>query len=185
MQNQVHDGLVEVAHPHPLLGQLLLGAIVCEFFAVLLGIFLLETRYSPLNPFSLHPLVHSYPTRHIFGPNADASDRFITYRDIASNSTLPLFFNLYSCYACNYTTLNNIGTQYLFNGGNTLTVIGSSRSEGMSLYQPFYDALKEGKTIGKSFNQWFYNPEIETLDKELMYYGMTILGDPLATIQIT
>jgi hypothetical protein len=74
-----------------------------------------------------------------------------------------------------------MGTTYLFTS-NTLTVIGSARSGGMDLYQPFYDALSEGKTIGDAFKIWFHNPEIEQLNKEELYYGMTILGDPLLTV---
>ena len=133
----------------------------------------------------VHLLSHSWPTKHVFGPGSSpGSDGTITYRDISGNTTLPLFYNLYACYSCNFTQLNNTGTYYLFSN-STITVIGSSRSGGLDLYQPFYDALNQGKTMGDSFQLWFENPEIVQLSKEDLYYGMTILGDPLATIYMT
>ena len=133
----------------------------------------------------VHLLCHSWPTQHVFGPGSTpGSDGSITYRDIYLNATLPLFYNLFACYSCNFTQVNNTGTYYLFSS-STITVIGSSRSGGMDLYQPFYDALVQGKTIGESFQLWFENPEIVKYNKEDLYYGMTILGDPLATIYMT
>ncbi|MFW9784991.1 MAG: hypothetical protein ACFFFB_22105 [Candidatus Heimdallarchaeota archaeon] len=134
----------------------------------------------------VHILVHSWPTQHMFGPPyALGSEGVTTYKNIYGNNTLPLFYNLYACFSCNYTQADNTGTYYLFTSNNTLTVIGSARDGGMDLYQPFYDALKEGKPIGEAFRIWFHNPEIVNYNKELLYYGMTILGDPLLTIYMT
>ncbi|MBD3197121.1 MAG: hypothetical protein GF317_18850 [Candidatus Lokiarchaeota archaeon] len=128
-----------------------------------------------------HILAHSLTTYHTFGPLGDGSDGKLTYNNLHSNMTSPIIYNLYTCHACNYIQNNNMGTTYLFTS-NTLTVIGSARSGGMDLYQPFYDALSEGKTIGDAFKIWFHNSEIEQLNKEELYYGMTILGDPLLTV---
>ena len=133
----------------------------------------------------VHLLVHSWPTRHLFGPPyALGSEGTLTYKNIYGNSTLPLFYNLYACFSCNYTQANNTGTYYLFSD-STLTVIGSARDGGMDLYQPFYDSLDQGAVIGDAFVSWFHNPEIVKWNKELLYYGMTILGDPLLTIYMT
>ncbi len=133
----------------------------------------------------VHLLVHSWPTKHLFGPPwALGSEGTLTYKNIYGNSTLPLFFNLFACFSCNYTQVNNTGTYYLFSD-NTLTVIGSARDGGMDLYQPFYDKLDQGAIIGDAFVTWFHNPEIVKWNKELLYYGMTILGDPLLTIFMT
>ena len=52
----------------------------------------------------------------------------------------------------------------------------------MDLYQPFYDKLDQGAIIGDAFVAWFHNPEIVKWNKELLYLGMTILGDPLLPI---
>ncbi|MFX0010444.1 MAG: Ser-Thr-rich GPI-anchored membrane family protein [Candidatus Hermodarchaeota archaeon] len=131
----------------------------------------------------VHVLVHSWPTNHIFGPSGSGTDGVLTYTDIWTNTTHPLFYNLYACYSNNFTQTNNIGTHYLFSN-DTLCVIGSSRSGGMDLYQPFYDNLSINATIGTAFNSWFYNPEIEQWGKTQLYEGMTILGDPLLTIKM-
>jgi hypothetical protein len=129
----------------------------------------------------VHLLVHSWPTYHTFGPAGNGADGTTSYKDVWGNDTLPFFLNLYACYSANFTQKNNTGTYYLFSN-DTLVVIGSSRSGGMDLYQPFYDNLSLNMTIGKSFSNWFYNPEIEKLNKTELYYGMTIFGDPLLTI---
>ena len=131
----------------------------------------------------VHVLVHSWPTNHIFGPFGSGTEGTLTYTDIWTNTTKPFFYNLYACYSNNFTQINNIGTHYLFSN-DTLCVIGSSRSGGMDLYQPFYDNLSLNATIGKAFNGWFYNPEIEQLGKTQLYEGMTILGDPLLTVKM-
>ena len=140
---------------------------------------------STVNYEFVHLLVHSWPTQHLFGPPyALGFDGILTHENIYGNSTLPLFYNLFACFSCNYTQVNNTGTYYLFSD-NTLTVIGSSRDGGMDLYQPFYDDLSQGAIIGDAFVTWFHNPEIVKWNKELLYYGMTILGDPLLTMYMT
>ncbi len=131
----------------------------------------------------VHLLVHSYPTQHAFGPGGNGADGYLTYNDIWTKNNLPFFYNLYACFSGNYSQQNNTATYYLFSN-DTLTVIGSSRSGGMDLYQPFYDNLSTNETIGRSFYNWFYNPEIEALGKAQLYYGMTIFGDPLLTIHM-
>ncbi|TFG24351.1 MAG: hypothetical protein EU529_04615 [Promethearchaeota archaeon] len=135
----------------------------------------------------VHPLVHSYPEKHAFGPAGPPSGTqgFLRYQDIISNNTTPLFYMMYACTIFNHTIKNNIASHYLFTGGSTITVVASSRSGGVDLYEPYYDALKQGKTFGEGFYTWLQNPEIEELNKEPNYYGMTILGDPFATIYMT
>jgi hypothetical protein len=132
-------------------------------------------------------LVHSYPTKHAFGPAGPPSGTqgFLRYQDIITNNTLPLFYMMYACTIFNHTITNNIASHYLFTGGSTITVVASSRTGGVDLYQPYYDALRQGKTFGEGFYEWLQNPEIEQYNKEPLYYGMTILGDPLATIYMT
>ena len=135
----------------------------------------------------IHLLVHSWQTNHTFGPSGNGADGVLTYNHIYGNNTRALFYNLFACYSCDFTFPNNTGTYYLF-GNDSLVVIGSARSGGMDLYQPFYDNLTQNTTIGEAFKNWFYNPEIETLNppngKTDLYYGMTIFGDPLLTIHM-
>ncbi|MFX1569480.1 MAG: hypothetical protein ACFFCV_14050 [Promethearchaeota archaeon] len=138
----------------------------------------------------VHVLVHSNGTEQQFGlnsyqyPNYNATDGILTYQNIYNNGPRPLFFNLYSCFSANLMTTNNIATHYLFSG-QTLNVIGCSRSGGMCLYQPFYDSLKNGKIFGESYKDWFSNPEIIQFNHWEEVYGLKFFGDPLLTIQMT
>jgi len=137
----------------------------------------------------VHVMAHCNGTEQQFGvtnnpyqPNP--LDGVLTYHDIYMNGPQPLFFNLYSCFSTNLMITNNIATHYLFSG-QSLVVIGCSRSGGMSLYQPFYDSLRDGKIFGEAFKDWFYGPEIIPLNHWEEVYGMMFLGDPLLTIYMT
>lgn len=138
----------------------------------------------------VHVMAHCNGTEQQFGinvyqggsPNPD--DGILTYHDIYMNGPQPLFFNLYSCFSANLMIKNNIATHYLFSG-QALNVIGCARSGGMSLYQPFYDSLKNGKIFGEAFKDWFYGPEIIPLRHWEEVYGMKMFGDPLLTTYMT
>ncbi|MFX1256385.1 MAG: hypothetical protein ACFFAN_00855 [Promethearchaeota archaeon] len=137
----------------------------------------------------VHLMVHSWPYQHQFGPSGSGSQGFLTWNDVQTNNTEPLFYNLFACYACNYTSWNNLGTQYLLTG-DTITVVGCARSGGMSCYQPFYDSLKAGKIFGEAFKDWFHNTELKQVfatppSHWHEVYGMVMLGDPLATIYMS
>ena len=138
----------------------------------------------------VHIMAHCNGTEQQFGINAyqgmfpSADDGILTYHNIYMNGPQPLFFNLYSCFSTNLMITNNIGTHYLFSG-QALVVIGCARSGGMSLYQPFYDSLRDGKIFGEAFKDWFHGPEIIPLDHWREVYGMKFFGDPLLTIYMT
>ncbi len=138
----------------------------------------------------VHVMAHCNGTEQQFGINAlqhpfyNADDGILTYNDIYNNGPQPLFFNLYSCFSANLMIRNNIATHYLFDG-QSLGVIGCSRSGGMSLYQPFYDSLRDGKIFGEAFKDWFHGPEIIPLNHWEEVYGMKFFGDPLLTIHMT
>ncbi|MFX1311473.1 MAG: hypothetical protein ACFFHD_02530 [Promethearchaeota archaeon] len=138
----------------------------------------------------VHVMAHCNGTEQQFGingyqyPNYNADDGILTYNDIYMNGPQPLFFNLYSCFSANLMIQNNIATHYLFSG-ESLVVIGCARSGGMCLYEPFYDALKDGKIFGQAFKEWFYGSEIITYHHWEEVYGMKLFGDPLLTVYMT
>ena len=137
----------------------------------------------------VHIMAHCNGTEQQFGINQYqgfpiADDGILTYHDIYMNGPQHLFFNLYSCFSANLMIRNNIATHYLFSG-QALMVIGCARSGGMSLYQPFYDSLRDGKIFGEAYKDWFYGPEIIPFHHWEEVYGMMILGDPLLTIYMT
>lgn len=134
----------------------------------------------------VHLLVHSNETDHLFGMHPVSGfpqEGVVNTSDIKTLNTQPLFYNLYACYTGDYSHPDSLGTQYLFSN-NSLVVICGSRSGGMDLYQPFYDALNEGKTFGDAFKIWWHNPDPLAASKwaQRLWYGMTIFGDPLLTI---
>ncbi|MBN1801897.1 MAG: hypothetical protein JW891_10350 [Candidatus Lokiarchaeota archaeon] len=128
-------------------------------------------------------LAHSWQYEHYF--DVSSTTETVNYNDILNSNTKALFYNLYCCYACDFTFQNNMGTQYLFSN-NTLVVVGSTRSGGTTCYQPFYDLLKNNKCFGESLRIWFHNPENQPaplgFDRWEECLGVTILGDPLLTI---
>ena len=129
-------------------------------------------------------LVHSDPHDHYFGVGNPPSEGYVNYIEIQSLNTQPLFYNLYACSACNLLTNDNLGSHYLFSN-NTLTVVGSTKTGGMNMYQSFYDDLKSGKNFGESFRKWFWNPTYGPYGTSYAYslsMGMVILGDPLLII---
>jgi len=137
----------------------------------------------------VHVMAHCNGTEQQFGVTTipyqpTPLDGILTYQDIYNTGPQPLFFNLYSCFSANLMITNNIATHYLFDG-QALNVIGCARSGGMSLYQPFYDSLRDGKIFGEAYKDWFYGPEIIPFHHWEEVYGMKFFGDPLATIYMS
>lgn len=139
-----------------------------------------------LNYELVHVMVHGNSSGHGFGvevspPIYSAVEGLVNYTNINDTQKQPLFYNLYSCYVCNYTMPTELGSYYLV-GNNTLGVIGCTRSGGMCLYQPFYDHLKNGGIMGEGFRIWFENPDIITFNHWAEVYGMVFLGDPVLKV---
>ena len=129
-------------------------------------------------------LVHSTQQDHYFGIGNPPSEGYVNYTNILNTNTTPLFYNLYACSACDFTTSNNLGTQYLFSN-SSLTIIGSTKTGGMNMYQSFYDELNNGKIFGEALKTWFRDPNYGPYGPWWSHQysmGMTILGDPLLTI---
>lgn len=127
----------------------------------------------------VHLFVHSFYYQHQFGPGGYGTEGILTYNDILSTNLSALFFNLYACSACRYHEIDNLGTEYLFSG-NTLSVVGSTKTGGMTMNSYFYTPLSQGKVIGEALRLWFSNPLHPAWDGQSQ--GMTLLGDPFLTI---
>ncbi|MBY9005166.1 MAG: hypothetical protein KGD63_00225 [Candidatus Lokiarchaeota archaeon] len=126
----------------------------------------------------VHVMVHSFSWQQQWGPAGDGTQGITNNTDINSIVTQPLFYNLFSCSACDIGYTNNLGTQYLFSN-NTLAVIGSTKTGGMWMISYFYTPLNQGKTIGEAFRLWWWNGLHGPSDIDSK--GMIILGDPLLT----
>jgi len=138
-----------------------------------------ESRIQTSNYEFVHAMIHSTSIQHQFGPGGYGTEGITTNTEINSYVTQPLFYNLFCCSACDYSSSNNIGTQYLFSN-NSLAVIGSTKTGGMWMPSYFYNPLGQGKTIGESFRLWWWNGLHGPNDIDSQ--GMCILGDPLLTI---
>ncbi|MBD3253854.1 MAG: hypothetical protein GF383_02120 [Candidatus Lokiarchaeota archaeon] len=132
----------------------------------------------------VHLIVHSSNKSHLFGAvpvnNYNPADGIVTSNDIRNLNTQPLFYSFLACYTCNHTFQDNIATEYLFSN-NTLVVVGDGEPGGLWMHQPYYDNLKQGKTFGEAYYNWFQNPQLWAGHINELY-GMTLLGDPLLTI---
>jgi hypothetical protein len=138
----------------------------------------------------VHAFIHSNQTTHFLKPNYTNPSQQIYYSQIPSLNTKALFYNLYCCYACDFSVTDNLGTHYLFSSNNTLAVFGSTRSGGFLMNRFLYEPLSEGKTLGEAYRYWWSNdvldndPMIDHGPNDLNMTGNVLLGDPLLTIPI-
>jgi hypothetical protein len=129
----------------------------------------------------VHLFVHSYFDKHIFKPFYTSG--YTHWYEIRNINTAALFYLLYACTACDFSSTNNIGTEYLFSN-NTLATLGCTRTGGMLEPSWFYDPLGNGSTLGEAFIRWFSDCTLPSagLNNPANSYGMTLLGDPTLKI---
>ncbi|MFX0069001.1 MAG: C25 family cysteine peptidase [Promethearchaeota archaeon] len=133
----------------------------------------------------VHSFIHSDSVKHYFSPHPSAGQ--VNYTQIRNVDNKALFYNLYCCFAADFGALDNIGSHYLFSSNYTLAVFGSTRSGGFLLNQYLYQPLSEGKTLGASFYDWWFNDLYETQyphgPNDLTVTGNVLLGDPFLRIR--
>jgi hypothetical protein len=119
---------------------------------------------------------HSNPTEHGFmsssGPESVGTWHIDPIDPIAN------FYNLYCCSSGNYTYTLNYGYMsghYVFSKSYGLSAVTSTKVGGMYYFKEFYEPLSYGSCIGKAFMLWF---EKHGESARVMFYGMTIIGDP-------
>ncbi|MHA1266823.1 MAG: C25 family cysteine peptidase [Candidatus Helarchaeota archaeon] len=132
----------------------------------------------------VHLFVHSYYNEHVFyvPPGYTEAGR-TNGSEILNLNPQAFFYVLFACSAADYSQTNNIATYYLF-AGNTLAVLGSTKTGG--LYEPewFYRPLGNDDTWGNALKRWFSDCTLASagLNNPYNSYGMTIFGDP--TLQV-
>lgn len=131
----------------------------------------------------VHLFVHSYPDRHEF-KSGGAVAGYTWWNEIRVMNTQALFYLLFACSACDFSQIQNIGTEYLFTS-NTLGVIGSTRPGGMFEPSQFYSPIGRGASLGTGLVDWFSNCTLGSsgLNNPQNSYGMVILGDPSLPIK--
>ncbi len=124
--------------------------------------------------------------------------KYVTTGDLATKVMDPLAYNLFCCSACNwvksladatipeyYDADDFLGGAYIFNRGNGLSVVGSTKTGSMLQFKYFYQPLSEGKTIGKALHKWWhdYCGGYHTKQEIHWFYGLTIIGDPFVMMK--
>ncbi len=123
---------------------------------------------------------HGCEYGHDFAFNNGTESKCVYPYEIANAEAKTFFFNLFTCSAAHYAdptdSVHDYGAGwYLFSGDYTVGVIGSTKTGGMYGYQPFYQALEQGKPIGEALQNWFAEMGITFPE---YFYGIVLLGDP-------
>lgn len=131
---------------------------------------------------------HSDYYYHVFTDNS-GTKKYLYSSKIYQLSTTPIGMSLFSCVACNWLMADSakkidVCDAYLFNNGNTLFVVGSTKSGGMKNTKNFFKPLGGGLSVGESFKQWFVKTPGNTHNEYDVswFYGMCIIGDPLISM---
>lgn len=129
--------------------------------------------------------IHSDSFNHYFKPFG--TDGTINYNEFLGLPAQPLFWNLYCCYAADFSQTDNLATYYLFSTSRSLAVFASTRAGGFQMNSYLYTPLNNSKTLGQAFKEWWYNDLYE-----LQYphgpqqgdaQGNCLLGDPFLKIK--
>ncbi len=133
-----------------------------------------------------HLCAHSSATTHYFGPSG-VGQGTVTSAEIRAAPPSFNFYNLFCCSGAEWTTADNLAVTYLFGGPYSVATVGSTKTGSMMDCGYFYGPLGFNMSIGESLVQWFGEALTDDGDagNEYLpwYYGMTIVGDPMTTIE--
>jgi hypothetical protein len=103
-------------------------------------------------------------------------------RDV--NPANAFFYNLFACCNARFTEPEYIAGWYIFDKNmgcqcKGLSVVGSTKTGSMLLFENFYGPMGNGKSIGDAFKDWWTAlGNTHDLCQRKWYYGMVLLGDP-------
>jgi len=141
--------------------------------------------------------VHSNGSYHNFEQpfegdwNAGDDWRWTTSQEVAAMNPKVLFYNLWACFAGDYSKNGFLNAAYIFGNDYGLLACGSSKSGGMLWCTDIYfGSLGAGKTFGQAFYDWWLAEadcysvpgEYEAFNVG-WHYGQTLMGDPLLVTQ--
>ncbi|KPJ50791.1 hypothetical protein AMJ40_01765 [candidate division TA06 bacterium DG_26] len=119
---------------------------------------------------------HSSPWVHAFKYASGADwDHFNNF-EILQRDPQAFFYNLFACSNARYVEVDYMGGWYVFNPAYGLAALGSTKTGSMLYFDEFYGPLRENKTLGEAFKEWFAKVGEQSRP---WFYGMTLLGDPL------
>ncbi len=124
---------------------------------------------------------HSSPSVHTFKVPGSSTTRIYNYQMWASNPPC-LFYNLFACSNCRYTSSRYYGGVYIFVKNKGLIAVGTTKTGSMLYFYDYYDALGRQACFGEAFRYWFARRYPYSLSDRRWFYGMTLLGDPTLRI---
>lgn len=128
--------------------------------------------------------IHSSETRHYFKVGGAWEVGGTVYNwEVRDIDPTALFYNLFACSNCRFTSNNYMGGHYAFAKTNGLLAIGSTKTGSMLGFYNFYQPLGSAKkNFGEAFKDWFNAQNLGSFTYRCWFYGMTLLGDPTLTI---
>ncbi|GEM_PF-2369957 len=129
---------------------------------------------------------HSSPAVHTFKVPGSSTTRIYNTQMWATNPPC-LFYNLFACSNCRYTSRRYYGGVYIFVKTKGLIAVGTTKTGSMLYFYDYYRSLGQNKTFGEAFRYWFarrYSTHYKgySLGSRRWFYGMTLLGDPTLRI---
>ncbi len=123
---------------------------------------------------------HSSPSLHQMVYNNGGSYDYYYSNEYISQDPPVNFYNHFACSFSRYTTNGYGGGQSIFNQSCGLGEVGSTKTGSMLEFYYFYEPLREFKTLGEAFKDWFtyITSNGVTFDELCWHYGMTLLSDP-------
>lgn len=120
---------------------------------------------------------HGSPGGHGFYRNGGVDFDWVLTNDYVSADPVAVFFSLYVCSGCDYTTSDYLGGIAAFNSdANGLLAWGSTKTGGMFLDEYLYERIVGGECVGEAFKYWFNQvKDIEYAPR--WWYGMVLIGD--------
>jgi hypothetical protein len=123
----------------------------------------------------ISPFVHSSPLLHQWNPGPDTRWDEVHLIDPPAR-----FYNLFACSNSRFTTPRNMGSMYVFGTTHGLASVGSTKTGSMLSFEPFYQALGDGGSLGQAFVAWwqYIIGGGFTASEMSWHMGMVLIGDP-------
>ena len=127
--------------------------------------------------------------RHAFKLPGDGEDAysggFVYSSGLEALDPQAFFYNLYTCSAADYESAGYLGGEYVFGTASGLIAVGSTKIGGMRDFPAYYSPLGDGKSFGEAYlNWWSFQATWGFGDQQKdWFYGMTLIGDPLLSMQ--
>jgi len=137
-----------------------------------------KTNRMPTNQELVFMRSHGYPGGHGFYRSSKAIFDYVYCSDYRSLLPPALFYSLFVCSGCDFSSANYLGGTAAFNTNTGLLSWGASKTGGMWVDDYFYQCLQGGDSFGLAFRKW-YNWAQSTYPTYAprWWWGQVLLGD--------